>query len=51
MFSLECHGCNVGAKEVVVAKWASIKQVDNPSNGWTTLTTLVDNLALRLAIQ
>ena len=32
MFSLDCHGCNVGAKEVVVAKWASIKRVDNLDN-------------------
>ena len=32
MFSLDCHGCNVGAKEVVVAKWGSIKRVDNLDN-------------------
>ena len=32
MFSVDCRRCNVGAKEVVVAKWTSIKRVDNLDN-------------------
>ena len=50
MFSLDCHGCNVGAKEVVVvvAKWASIKRVDNLDNlGGQPGTAVSDTIKVR----
>ena len=48
MFSLDCHGCNVGAKEVVVAKWGSIKRVDNLDNlGGQPGTAVRDTIKVR----